>query len=63
MLYDIRASFTGILGVGLNAILVITLFVKLLLVTSFMVLYWYTQLLNWGGELAVTFRYWDDIVR
>ena len=39
MLYNIRASFIGILGVGLNAILIMTLLTKLPPVASFMVLY------------------------
>jgi len=39
MLYNIRASFIGILGVGLNAILIITLLIKPLLVASLIVLY------------------------
>jgi hypothetical protein len=39
MLYDIRASFAGILGVGLNTILAITLLAELLPVTSLIVLY------------------------
>ena len=39
MLYNIKASFTGILGVGLNAILTITLLAKPPSVASLMVLY------------------------
>ena len=39
MLYDIRASFASILGVGLNAILAITLLAEPLLVTGLMVFY------------------------
>ena len=39
MVYNIRASFIGILGVGLNIILIITLLAKPLLVASLMVLY------------------------
>ena len=56
ILYNIRAFFTGVLGVGFNTILIITLFAKLLSVASLIVLYWYAQPLDWGGELAVTFR-------
>jgi len=39
MLYNIRASFIGVLGVGLNAMLIITLLVKPPSVTGLMVLY------------------------
>ena len=39
MLYNIKASFIGILGVGLNIILIIILLIKPLSVTSLMVLY------------------------
>ena len=39
MLYNIRASFIGILGVGLNAILTITLLAEPLPVASLMALY------------------------
>jgi hypothetical protein len=39
MLYNIRASFIGVLGVGLNTMLIITLLIELPLVTSLMVLY------------------------
>ena len=63
MLYNIKVSFIGISGVDFNIILIITLLIKLLLVVSFMVLYQYTQPLDWGGELAITFRDWDDIAR
>ncbi len=41
MLYDIKASFMGVPGVGLNIMLAMTLLVKLLLVAGLMVLYWY----------------------
>ena len=41
MLYDIKASFAGILGVGLNAMLTMTLLIKPPSVASLMVLYWY----------------------
>jgi len=63
MLYDIRASFAGVLGISLNIILAMTLLAKPLSVTSLMVLHWYAQPPDWGGELAVTFRDWDDIIR
>ena len=63
MLYDIKTSFTGVLGVGLNAILTITLLAELLPVTSLMALYWYTQPPDWGKKLTVTFRDWDNITR
>ena len=56
MLYNIRASFAGILRVGLNVMLIMTLLAKPLLVTSLMVLYQYAQPPDWGGELAITFR-------
>ena len=39
MLYNTRASFTNILGVGLNTILVIILLTELPLVTGLIVLY------------------------
>jgi hypothetical protein len=39
MLYNIKASFTGVLGVGLNAILAMTFFIKLPPVASLVVLY------------------------
>ena len=39
ILYDIRVSFVGILGVGLNAMLAMILFAELLLVIGLMVLY------------------------
>ena len=39
MLYNIRASFTGIPGVGLNAMLIITLLAEPLPVASFMALH------------------------
>ena len=39
ILYNIKASFTGVSGVGLNAILVITLFVEPPPVISLMALY------------------------
>jgi len=63
MLYNVRASFIGVLGVGLNTILAMTLLVEPLLVASLIVLYWYTQLPDWGGELAIIFGDWDDIAR
>ena len=63
MLHNIRASFTGVPGVGLNAMLAITLLAKPPSVASLMVLYWYAQPPDWGGELAVTFGDWDDIAR
>jgi len=39
MLYNIRASFTGVPGVGLNAMLAIILLAKPLPVAGLMVLY------------------------
>ena len=39
MLYNIRASFTGILGVGFNTILIIILFAKPLSVANFIIFY------------------------
>ena len=39
MLYNIKASFIGVLGVGLNAILTMIFFVKLPPVTSLIALY------------------------
>ena len=39
MLYNIRASFTGVLGVGLNAMLTITLLAELPPVASLMALH------------------------
>ena len=39
MLYNIRASFIGVLGVGLNTILIIILLIELLPVASLIVLY------------------------
>ena len=39
MLYNIRASFTGILRVGLNVMLAMILFIKLPSVAALMVLY------------------------
>ena len=56
MLYNIRASFASVLGVGLNVIFAMTFFAKPLLITNLIVLYWYTQPPDWGGELTVTFR-------
>ena len=41
MLYNIKASFTGVLKVGLNTILTITLLTEPPLVTSLMALYQY----------------------
>ena len=41
ILYNIKASFTGVLGVGLNAILIITLLTEPPLVTGLMALHWY----------------------
>ena len=63
MLYNIKASFTGVLKVGLNAMLIITLLTKPPPVASLIALHWYAQLLNWGKELTVTFRDWDNIAR
>ena len=63
MLYNIRASFAGVPKMGFDVILAITLFAKPPLVAGFMAFYWYTQLPDWGGELAVTFRDWDNIAR
>jgi hypothetical protein len=39
MLYNIRASFAGVPGVGLNAILAMTLFIKPPPVTNLVVLH------------------------
>jgi len=39
MLYNIRASFTGVPGVGLNTILIMTFLVEPPLVASFIVLH------------------------
>jgi len=39
MLYNIRASFAGVLGVGLNTMLAMTLLTKPPSVTSLIVLY------------------------
>ena len=39
MLYNIRASFIGVLGVGLNTMLIMILLIKPLLVASLIVLY------------------------
>ena len=36
ILYNIKAFFIGVLGVGLNTVLIITLLIEPLLVTSFM---------------------------
>ena len=41
MLYNIRASFMGVLGVGLNTILAITLLAEPPPVTGLIALYWY----------------------
>ena len=41
MLYNIRVSFIGVLGVGLNAILTMILLAEPLLVAGLIVLYWY----------------------
>ena len=43
--------------------LAMTLFAELLLVVGFMVLYWYAQLLDWGGEFVITLGDWDNIAR
>ena len=39
ILYNIKASFTGVLGVGLDAILIIILLAEPLLVASLMAFY------------------------
>jgi len=41
MLYDIRASFVGVPGVGLDAMLAMTLLVEPPPVASLMALHWY----------------------
>ena len=63
MLHDIRASFAGVPGVGLNAILAMTLLAEPPPVAGLMALHWYAQPPDWGGELAVTFGDWDNIAR
>ena len=55
MFHNIKASFMGVSGVGLNVMLAMTFLAKPLLVTSLIVFYWYAQLPDWGGELVITF--------
>jgi len=63
MLHNIRASFAGVPGVGLDAMLVMILLAELPPVAGLIALHWYAQPPDWGGELAVTFGDWDDIAR